>query len=47
MDCFGLGQGQVAGCFERGNEPFGFHKIGNFFYLRTCLLLRKDRAPWS
>jgi hypothetical protein len=48
MDCSGLGQGQVVGFCKRCNEPSGFHKIGDFLKnLRTCLLLRKDRAPWS
>ena len=31
MDCSGSGQGQVTGCCEGGNEPWGFHKIGDFF----------------
>ena len=25
MDCFGLGEGQVVGCCEHGNETFTFH----------------------
>jgi L-asparaginase II len=30
MDCSGSGQGQVAGCCERDNEPSGFIKLGIF-----------------
>ena len=32
LDCSGLGQGQVAGAFEYGNESSGSIKCGEFFY---------------
>jgi hypothetical protein len=30
LDQSGSGQGQVAGCCECGNKPFGFIKCGKF-----------------
>jgi len=38
----------VAGSFEFGNETSGSIKFQEFLdYLRTCLLIWKDIAPWS
>jgi hypothetical protein len=35
MDCFGSGQGQVAGCCESSNEPSGFNKmLGTFLTIQ-------------
>ena len=40
-------QGQVPGTCERGNEPSGSTKCGEFLdQLTTGQLLRKDSAPW-
>ena len=38
----------MAGCCERGNEPSGSIKCGEFLdYLKTGHLVKKDSAPWS
>jgi hypothetical protein len=48
LDSSGSGQGPVADCCERGNEPLGSIKDGEFLdWLSDCLLLKKDSAPWS
>ena len=48
MKLSGLGQGQVAGCCECGNETSCSIKCGEFpEQLRICQLLRKDSVPWS
>ena len=40
-------QGQMAGCCERGNEPSGSVKCGEFLnQLKTDHILKKDAAPW-
>jgi hypothetical protein len=42
----GSAEGQVAGCYECGNEPSGSIKCGEFLeQLRNCLFLRKDSTP--
>ena len=30
QDCYGSGQGQLAGCCENGDEHLGFIKCGEF-----------------
>ena len=48
LDRAGLGQGQVAGTCECGNEPSGSIKCEEFIdYLKTGQLLKKDPAAWS
>ena len=48
LDRAGLGQGRVAGTRERGNEPSGSIKCGEFLdQLKTGCLLNKDSATWS
>jgi hypothetical protein len=38
----------MAGSCECGNEPSGSIKCRKFLdWVRICLLLRKDSAPWS
>jgi len=38
----------MAGTCERGNEPSGSIKCGEFLdWLKTRLLLKKDSAAWS
>jgi hypothetical protein len=40
MDSYGLGQGQMAGSCERGNDPLGSIKCVEFLdLLMTCWLL--------
>ena len=48
LDRAGLGQGQVAGTYECGNEPSGSKKCGEFLdWLKTCQVLKKGSAPWG
>ena len=48
LDRSGLGQGQVAGACECGNEPSGSIKWGEFLdQLKTGQLLEKDCAAWN
>ena len=48
MDRVGLGQGQVAGTCEYGDEPSDSKNAGNFFTsCRSSQLLKKGSAPWS
>ena len=45
-DRAGLGQGQVAGCWECCKEPSGSTKCGEFLdQLRAGQLLKKDSVP--
>jgi hypothetical protein len=46
LDRSGLGQGQVAGTYESGNEHSGSIRCGEF-QLRTGKLLKKYSAPWT
>jgi len=46
LDSSGLGQGQVLGSCEYGNEPLGSIKGGEF-WLAKQLLAFKDSAIWS
>ena len=48
LDRAGSGYGQVVGTCERGNEPSGSIKCGEFLdQLRIGQLLKKDSAAWS
>ena len=48
LDRASLGQRQVAGTWECGNESSGSIKWGEFLdQLKTGWLLKKDVAPWS
>ena len=48
LDRGGLGQGQVAGTCECGNQPSGSIKCEEFLdQLKTSQLLKKDSTPWS
>ena len=47
LDRGGSGQGQVAGTCECGKETSGSIKCGEFDWLRTGQLLKKDCASWS
>ena len=48
LDQAGLGQGQLAGTCEYGNEPSDSIKCGEFLdQLQTGQLLKKDSALWS
>ena len=43
-----LGRGQVAGCCEHENEPFGFIQCREFFeWLRVSKLPKKFSAPFT
>jgi hypothetical protein len=43
IDCSVTGLGQMVGCFERGYELAGFHKMQELLeYPSNCWLLKKD-----
>jgi hypothetical protein len=48
LDCSGLGEGQMAGICECGNEPSVSIKCRKFLdWLRNRQLLKKVSASWS
>ena len=47
LDRAASGQGQMAGTCDCGHELSGSIKCGEFDWLRTGQLLKKDSAPWS
>ena len=48
LDRAGLGQGQMAGTCDFGNEPSGSIKCGEVLdQVKTGQLLKKGSAPWS
>jgi hypothetical protein len=42
----GSGRGQVAGCCECGNEPFGFQKMQGISWLAEELLASREGLRW-
>ena len=48
LDWAGPGQGQVEDACERGNEPSGSVKCGEFLdQLQTSQLFEKDSVSWG
>jgi hypothetical protein len=48
LDLSGSGEVQVADCFNRGNEPSGSVKQGEYIDLkRNCELISNYSAQWS